>query len=604
MTLTDAITKTARGILAYLRRFEPRHEVYAVTRDVPAGEGGHAPPVRLPCVVSNPEAFKDLEIGVLMRRVFDAVPRQSRKAEEEDLEYIEDVFRRPAADSREIEARQETITELQRDGELWRQVLAVKERLDILLHDESFRRSLNGLKALQDAGNIVELIAAIRAMKPPGSARLRMLKDLGLRFDGDERFREAEIFMRDVYLRYELGDVIDTNIQLMRSIAGVETRREFYRGNRIILEATTRMLTGRPFADFLNDEAKALQLLETMKTKFAFWHKQLFGFALVRYDLEKWGKNERDRYTDLMEYWLALVNEAVSCRIPRLETGALSRELGFYLGAAAVQRAWAESGVPVTNPRILDKRARRAAIRQSFNTTLLMRAGREAIVPNDIVSDGDRNLFVITGPNNGGKTTYIRQVGQMYWLAHLGMAIPAEEAQMSLIDALFTSFATEDDTTEGTGLYLTELRRIAQFTRPAAGQPRMTPYSLVFFDEFANGTDHEESVRRTRIVLDYLSKKGVTAYFTTHKHEIAALTAAGSLRGAVNLAPEVRAADGGIVNTYRMLRDRREGSYGHIQAEAMGITPEALHAYLMEEVSAGLYPLEDTRLDGKTPAGR
>jgi dsDNA-specific endonuclease/ATPase MutS2 len=62
------------------------------------------------------------------------------------------------------------------------------------------------------------------------------------------------------------------------------------------------------------------------------------------------------------------------------------------------------------------------------------------------------------------------------------------------------------------------LEKIAQFSRPAPGQPRMTPYSIVFFDEFANGTDHEESVKRTKIVLDYLSQKGVTAYFTTHKN--------------------------------------------------------------------------------------
>ena len=168
----------------------------------------------------------------------------------------------------------------------------------------------------------------------------------------------------------------------------------------------------------------------------------------------------------------------------------------------------------------------------------------------------------------------------MYWLAHLGMGLPADRAELSLIDAIFTSFNTEDNTAEGTGLYLTELKRISQFSRPMAGQPHMTPYSIVFFDEFANGTDHEESVKRTKIVLDYLSQKGVTAYFTTHKHEIADMVEAGDLPGAVNLGAEVRQNGAGIETTYRILRNAKEKSYGHIQAETMGITPEALQAYL------------------------
>jgi DNA mismatch repair ATPase MutS len=184
----------------------------------------------------------------------------------------------------------------------------------------------------------------------------------------------------------------------------------------------------------------------------------------------------------------------------------------------------------------------------------------------------------------------------MYWLAHLGMGIPADKAQLSAIDAIFTSFNTEDNIDEGTGLYLTELKRISQFSRPASGQPKMTPYSIVFFDEFANGTDHEESVKRTKIVLDYLSRKGVTAYFTTHKHEIADMVDAGDLPGAVNLGAEVRQDGNSINTTYRILRSAKEKSYGHVQAEAMGITTESLQMYLLEEIARNIYPVEDTRV--------
>jgi hypothetical protein len=97
-------------------------------------------------------------------------------------------------------------------------------------------------------------------------------------------------------------------------------------------------------------------------------------------------------------------------------------------------------------------------------------------------------------------------------------------------------------------------------------------------------------VKRTKTVLDYLCRKGVTAYFTTHKHEIADMVDQGELAGAVNLAAEVCHGDGGgVTTTYRIVRNAKEKIYGYVQAEAMGITPEALNLLIEEEVSCGLY---------------
>jgi hypothetical protein len=89
----------------------------------------------------------------------------------------------------------------------------------------------------------------------------------------------------------------------------------------------------------------------------------------------------------------------------------------------------------------------------------------------------------------------------------------------------------------------------------------------------------------------------VTAYFTTHKHEIADMVEAGRLPGAANLGAEVRQSECGMETTFRILRNAKEKSYGHIQAEAMGITPDALQSYLLEEIAKRLYPVEDTRME-------
>jgi len=82
----------------------------------------------------------------------------------------------------------------------------------------------------------------------------------------------------------------------------------------------------------------------------------------------------------------------------------------------------------------------------------------------------------------------------------------------------------------------------------------------------------------------------------TCRHEIADMVEAGKLPGGVNLGAEVKQKGAGIETTYRILRNAKEKSCGHIQAEAMGITPESLRAYLTGEIAQNIYPIEDTRM--------
>ena len=328
----------------YLKGFTTRQDIYALEgqnacyhrkNHQEAGENATR------FVRSNPEAFHDLDVGGVLDKVFAVVPRQYEKGRVRDREYMDDIFHNP----------------------------------------------VNGLKSLQDASNIVEFVLSIRRMREPVSKRLKRVKDLGARFDADERFREAEKFITALYLPYKLGDVIDDNMDYLHSISSVGSRREFYGGNRIILEATEKMLTEEPFVQFINDEARALNLLKTMKSKLDIWHKDMFSFNLSGIKLETWGKNERKRYGELMEYWLLLVNEAVYSRIPKLEIGDLSPELSFYLGAGSVQRKWTADGFTVTTPTVLEKREIRASIPGSCNTSLIERINKDRIIRNDIASE-------------------------------------------------------------------------------------------------------------------------------------------------------------------------------------------------------------------------
>ena len=362
--------RAVERILDYLRGFRYREDAF--TLEEAKEQAREKEPER---VLSNPDAFKDLNIGSVMEAVFQAIPRSLQKSRVQDRQFLETVFHYPLRDIGETGERQAVITELQKDEALWVGVLAVKTSLDTCLYDERFTSSIPGLKSLQDAANVIAFVSSVREMPTPSSAHLKRVKDLGNQFDADEKFREAEKFIQEIYVPYGLGDAIDDNTVFLRSVTGVESRREFFSGNRLILEATERMLLEDGFQHFINNEARGVELLRTMKAKLGSWHQELFGFNLSGFELERWGKNERKRYSDLIEYWLSLVNEALYSRIPGLKVGTLTQELAFFLGAALVQRRWAEAGIPVANPKIVDRRERRAAVRNAFNTSLIESPG-------------------------------------------------------------------------------------------------------------------------------------------------------------------------------------------------------------------------------------
>jgi len=579
------------GVMGYLKTFEPRTDIFEF-------DGRAETELKVP---TNPEAYKDLEIENIARQVYGAINREQGDAKSVDKNYIQGIFHNPISDLSEILARQETITELQEDRQLWDQVLNVKRVADRFLYSEDHElNEWEGLSQLDKSCKLVELVSSIGQMKMPKTPRLKRTKELGDTINSDPRFKEAKKFFTQLYIPYELTKTFFENCKALDHSQDVKSKRKFYSGNRMFYEAVQKLLTEDKFKGFVNDEANGLNLNEKVREKVDGLHEAVFGFkGDDSYECRRWIENEGKKYWELLNYCAELLNQAVDCRVPKVELGNLSAELGFYLGAAKLQRFWKAKGIPVTNPILFDKRERRASIINSRNTSLVEKLDATKVVPNDIISDPDNNLFVITGPNNGGKTTYIRQVGQNYWLAHIGMALPAQSAELSFVDGIFTSFNTEDSTKDGTGLYLTELKRISQFTRPKNGGARMSPYSLVFFDEFANGTDHDESVLRTKVVLDHLSQIGVTSYFTTHKHEIAEYVEAGKLPGAINLASEVSMNGQGFITTHRILRNSKEQSYGNFQAEAIGITPESLRSSLESEIASGLYPLEDTRMGGR-----
>ena len=136
-------------------------------------------------------------------------------------------------------------------------------------------------------------------------------------------------------------------------------------------------------------------------------------------------------------------------------------------------------------------------------------------VPNDIMMDSNTDILVITGPNMGGKSTYMRQFALIVILAQIGSFVPADEADLMVFDAIFTRIGASDDLVSGQSTFMVEMTETNFALRHA------NENSLLIFDEIGRGTATFDGMALAEAILEYISSKiGAKTMFSTHYHEI------------------------------------------------------------------------------------
>src|SRR6185369_1283271 len=144
----------------------------------------------------------------------------------------------------------------------------------------------------------------------------------------------------------------------------------------------------------------------------------------------------------------------------------------------------------------------------------------EAFVPNDVVLSQERRLLVVTGPNIGGKSTYMRQTAIIALLAHCGMFVPAQSAALGPLDAIFTRIGAADDLAGGRSTFMVEMTEAAYILN------RATPESLVLIDEIGRGTSTFDGLALAWAIAHRLAERNrCLALFATHYFELTALAA-------------------------------------------------------------------------------
>lgn len=203
---------------------------------------------------------------------------------------------------------------------------------------------------------------------------------------------------------------------------------------------------------------------------------------------------------------------------------AIGKELQFYTRAAAFITKMQKTGLPMCKPNIVAPEERVFEVDDNYNINLALHQMADhpeqslpgKVIANTVTMNGEGRIFLLTGPNKGGKTTYMQAVGLTHVLAQAGLYVPGTRARISPVDALHTHFPEEEQFDAGTGRFGDEARRMqAIFTE-------ITRHSLVLLNESFSSTSPAEALELSCDITRLLRQLGARAIFATHLHELAA----------------------------------------------------------------------------------
>ena len=194
----------------------------------------------------------------------------------------------------------------------------------------------------------------------------------------------------------------------------------------------------------------------------------------------------------------------------------------------------------------------------------------EKFVPNDTELDGEKmRLAIVTGPNMAGKSTYIRQVALIVLMAQIGSFVPAESAEIGLVDRIFTRVGANDDIGRGQSTFMVEMNETSNIVNNA------TERSLVILDEIGRGTSTFDGLSIAWSVAEFLHDKiKARTLFATHYHELTKLAA--QRKGVCNFNVAVREWNDQIIFLRKIVAGGADKSYGIQVARLAGLPKEIL----------------------------
>ena len=202
----------------------------------------------------------------------------------------------------------------------------------------------------------------------------------------------------------------------------------------------------------------------------------------------------------------------------------------------------------------------------------------EKMIPNDLfirnnteLDINENRIAIITGPNMAGKSTYMRQTALIVLLAQMGCYVPADQADIGIVDRIFTRVGASDDLASGQSTFMVEMSEVANILRNA------TVNSLLILDEIGRGTSTYDGLSIAWSVVEYISnfhRLGAKTLFATHYHELTELE--GQLPGVHNYCIAVKEQGDDIVFLRKIMRGGADRSYGIQVAKLAGLPQDVI----------------------------
>jgi DNA mismatch repair protein MutS len=280
---------------------------------------------------------------------------------------------------------------------------------------------------------------------------------------------------------------------------------------------------------------------------------------------ERIGEIEARLYADLLS---SLAREAG--RVARTSAAMAALDLSAALAEVARSFRWTRPELSAT-PRLSIVDGRHPIVEAVRR--------EEPFVPNDCDLSPDRRILVVTGPNMGGKSTFLRQVATIVLLAQAGSFVPAKRVELSLVDRIFTRVGAADHLSRGESTFMVEMLEAASIVREA------TARSLVILDEVGRGTSTFDGLSIAWALVEHLHDapgKAAFVLFATHYHE---LTEIALVKPAVaNATMAVKEVGGRVVFLRKVVPGGADRSYGIHVAELAGL-PAAVTSRAREILS-------------------
>lgn len=288
-------------------------------------------------------------------------------------------------------------------------------------------------------------------------------------------------------------------------------------------------------------------------------------------ELEAKVLDAEDRMQALERDLFQQIRAAAAAQAGRIRaTASAVAELDFFaaLAQVAVERHY-------VRPRFSEDGSLKVVAGRHPVIEKLAESDAQRFIPNDLYLDRDSSrVAVITGPNMGGKSTYLRQAALISVMAQMGAFVPANQAVLPLVDRVFTRIGASDNLARGRSTFMVEMTETALILNTA------TPRSLIILDEIGRGTSTYDGLALAWSVIEHIHEKiGAFTLFATHYHELTEL--ADRLPGVRNLHVSVKESGDQVIFLRKVEPGAADRSYG-IEVARLAALPESVIARARE----------------------